>query len=313
MTELDPRIHVSVDHLRRLQAESAGLSFLPRHAAVSALNGRHGSRLRGRGLDFEEMRNYLPGDDIRAIDWKTTARTGSPYVKVMTEERDRPALLVVDQRMSMFFGSRLNMKSVTAAEAAVIAAYRVQAQGDRVGGIVFNDTEHQAFHPSRGQFGLNAFVSVLSQYNQKLSATRVAEPESSLNQMLGQVAKIAHHNHLVMVFSDFGGVDAATEQRLSGIAEHNDLVLMLVHDPVARNLKSDRPMSISDGHHQAELDLQNAEVTDAVREVTASRLDQILAWQQKINLSVLSLSTDQETLPQIRQLLGATVKRQRVR
>ena len=113
---MDTRIHVSLPHLRSLEGASRGLSFLPRQPSASVLNGRHASRLRGRGLNFEEMRDYLPGDDIRSIDWKATARTGSPHVRVFTEERDRPALLVVDQRMSMFFGSRLNMKSVTAAD-----------------------------------------------------------------------------------------------------------------------------------------------------------------------------------------------------
>ncbi|MEM8768786.1 MAG: DUF58 domain-containing protein, partial [Pseudomonadota bacterium] len=93
---LDPRIHVSLEHLRTLRGAAAGLSFLPRQPSRSALNGRHTSRLRGRGLNFEELRDYLPGDDIRAIDWKTTARTGKPHVRIFTEERDRPALLVVD-------------------------------------------------------------------------------------------------------------------------------------------------------------------------------------------------------------------------
>ena len=111
----DARIHVSLAHLRSLQGAAQGLSFLPRQPSASVLNGRHASRLRGRGLNFEEMRDYLPGNDIRSIDWKATARTGRPHVRVFTEERDRPALLVVDQRMSMFFGSQLNMKSVTAA------------------------------------------------------------------------------------------------------------------------------------------------------------------------------------------------------
>ena len=98
----DPRIHVSLAHLRGLQGAARGLSFMPRQPSASVLNGRHASRLRGRGLNFEEMRNYLPGDDIRSIDWKATARTGSPYVRVFTEERDRPAQVVVHQRMTMF-------------------------------------------------------------------------------------------------------------------------------------------------------------------------------------------------------------------
>ncbi len=128
----DPRVHVSLAGLRALEGRARTLSFAPRQPARSAMNGRHASRLRGRGLTFEELR---PGDDVRAIDWKTTARAGEPFVRVTTEERDRPALIVVDQRMSMFFGSVLNMKAVTAAEAAALAAFRIRDQGDRVGGI----------------------------------------------------------------------------------------------------------------------------------------------------------------------------------
>ena len=88
----------------------------------SILAGRHASRLRGRGLNFEEIRRYLPGDDTRNMDWKVTARMRKPHVRVYTEERDRPCLLVVDQRQSMFFGTRRCMKSVAAAEVAALAA-----------------------------------------------------------------------------------------------------------------------------------------------------------------------------------------------
>ena len=147
----DPRIHVSLARLRGLQGAARGLSFLPRQPSASVLNGRHASRLRGRGLNFEEMRDYLPGDDIRSIDWKATARTGTPHVRVFTEERDRPALLVVDQRMSMFYGSVLNLKSVTAAEAAAIAAFRILDAGDRVGGIVFDDEDLVEYVPKRSR------------------------------------------------------------------------------------------------------------------------------------------------------------------
>ena len=158
----DPRIHVTLAQLRGLEGPARGLSFLPQQASASVLNGRHASRLRGRGLNFEEMRHYLPGDDIRSIDWKATARTGTPHVRVFTEERDRPALLVVDQRMAMFFGSKLNPKSVTAAEAAAIAAFRILDAGDRVGGIVFNDTDLLEFVPKRSRRTVYALLESTS-------------------------------------------------------------------------------------------------------------------------------------------------------
>src|SRR5215468_9627102 len=134
-----PGVYVGFDDLLALEHRGRRVSFLPRQPVHSLLSGRFASRMRGRGLNFEEIRDYRPGDDVRAIDWKVTARLRAPHVRVFNEERDRPAVLLVDQRLSMFFGSRLAMKSVAAARAAAIAAWRVLGVGDRVGAIVFND------------------------------------------------------------------------------------------------------------------------------------------------------------------------------
>jgi uncharacterized protein (DUF58 family) len=311
---VDTRIHVSLPHLRALEGASRGLSFLPAQPSGSVLNGRHTSRLRGRGLNFEEMRDYLPGDDIRSIDWKATARTGSPHVRVFTEERDRPALLVVDQRMSMFFGSRLNMKSVTAAEAAAIAAFRILASGDRVGGIVFGDDEHLEFVPRRSRRTVFALLESIATMNSALHAERAAVPRAGgLNTILRNTARIAHHDHLVIVFSDFDGIDESTHRHLSGIARHNDLILVLVHDPLAREMVLERSAIIGNGGMQAEIDLGTAGIRDAVSAYTRGRLEQIENWQARINLSVLPLSAGEETLPQIRTLMGRLAPRTRLR
>jgi uncharacterized protein (DUF58 family) len=301
----DTRIHVSLAHLRSLQAAASGLSFLPRQPSASLLNGRHASRLRGRGLNFEEMRDYLPGDDIRSIDWKATARTGKPHVRVFTEERDRPALLVVDQRMSMFFGSQLNMKAVTAAEAAAITAFRVLNASDRVGGIVFNDDSQVDIAPRRSERTVFALLESIVQMNSALNAdkTVVAAP-ASLNGVLGSVARIAHHDHLIIVFSDFDGIDDTTHRRLSGIAAHNDVLLVLVYDPMAERIEPGSQTVIGDGHMQAEIDLGSASIRDAVSGYTRGRLEEIHGWQATINLSVLPLSSGEETLPQMRRLMG---------
>jgi uncharacterized protein (DUF58 family) len=138
---VDERVHVSLHRLMRLQHAAAGFSFLPRQPVTSLLSGRHASRLRGRGLNFEEIRAYQAGDDIRMIDWKVTARTREAHSRVFTEERDRPGLLLVDQRVNMFFGTRVYMKSVTAAEVAALSAWRLLKATDRVGALVFNDTQ----------------------------------------------------------------------------------------------------------------------------------------------------------------------------
>ena len=210
----DPRIYVSLAHLRGMEGAARGLNFLPRQPSGSVLNGRHASRLRGRGLNFEEMRNYLPGDDVRSIDWKATARTGTPHVRVFTEERDRPALLVVDQRMSMFFGTVLNLKSVTAAEAAAVAAFRILDVGDRVGGIVFDDDRQVEFPPRRSARAVHALLEATAEMNAALHADRRVDPApGSLNRVLESVARLAHHDHLVLIYSDFDGIDESTHRQ----------------------------------------------------------------------------------------------------
>ncbi len=310
----DPRIHVTLDHLRDLERKGRDLNFLPRQASASVLNGRHASRLRGRGLNFEEMRDYLPGDDIRSIDWKATARTGKPHVRVFTEERDRPALVVVDQRMSMFFGSRLNMKSTTAAEAAAIAAFRILDAGDRVGGIVFGDEQQREFPPRRQARTVYRLLESVAEMNAELHADRHVDPKPGrLNEVLKSIARIAHHDHLVLVFSDFDGIDETTHRHLSGISAHNDMILMLLHDPIARQLEPGENTVIGDSRMQAELDLGSGPIREAVTAQSRNRLDRIIKWQTEIKLSVFPLSAGEETLPQLRQLLGRLRPQRRVR
>ncbi len=310
----DPRIHVSLAHLRQLQGQARGLSFLPKQPSASVLNGRHASRLRGRGLNFEEMRDYLPGDDIRSIVWKATARTGSPHVRVFTEERDRPALLVVDQRMSMFFGSKLNMKSVSAAEAAAIAAFRILGAGDRVGGVVFDDEEQVEFKPRRSRRAVYALLETVSRLNVGLHADRdVRNEPGKLNSVLHSAARLAHHDHLIIVLSDFAGIDDDTRRHVSSMARHNDVVLMHVFDPASHDVVSDAKAVFGDATRQAEVDLGSDVVRSSLYEAADLRLQRIQDWQNEINLSVLPLSAGEETMPQIRRLLATAAPRRKIR
>ncbi len=301
---LDLRVGVTLAHLRSLEGQARELTFLPRQPARSVLNGRHASRLRGRGLNFEELRGYLPGDDVRAIDWKVTARTGEPHVRVMTEERDRPALIIVDQRMSMFFGSRLNMKSVTAAEAAALAAFRILDQGDRVGGIVFGDVQLAEIRPQRTRKALDRFLTALADANGLLRADSPTVRPMALNQVLRAAVRIAARNHLIIVLSDFDVVDDETRQLISGLARRNDLVLVLVSDPLAEELPEGLRLVVSDGQLQAEIDAGDSHTRHRLRDLTRGRLAAILDWQRTLGVPVLPLTAAEETLPQMRRLMG---------
>lgn len=309
-SSIDPRISIDLDHLRSFAGRARALSFLPRQPARSVLNGRHASRFRGRGLNFEELRGYAPGDDVRSIDWKVTARTGEPHIRVFSEERDRPALLVVDQRMSMFFGSRLNMKSVTAAETAALAAFRILDQGDRVGGIVFGDELITEIRPQRSHKAVDLLLSAVTGANSLLRADAPTVAPIALNRPLESVARIAKRDHLIIIVSDFDGVDARTESLLGGLSRHNDVLVCLVTDPIAEEIPAGLKIVVSDGELQAEIDT-GAEVTRrALSEFSSGRLAQIQGWTRRYGIPVLPLSAGEETMPQIRKFFGhAQVRR----
>lgn len=300
----DLRVRVTLSHLRNLEGRAKALSFLPRQPAASVMNGRHASRLRGRGLNFEELRDYLPGDDTRTIDWKVTARTGKPHMRVYTEERDRPALLVVDQRMSMFFGTRLNMKSVTAAEASALAAFRILDQGDRIGGIVFGDDAIAEIRPLRSRAALDRMLMAIERANTALHAEMPLVDPMSLNMPLQAVAKIAKRDHLIVIVSDFDGVDKITKLLLGGLARHNDIVLCPVTDPIAHEMPENLKLIISDGQLQAEIDTRSQTVRQHLVDVSQGRLADIMQWQREMGMAVLPLSAGEDTLRQMRILMG---------
>jgi len=300
----DPRIHVTAAGLMRLGGRARKLSLLPRQPSHSILNGRHASRLRGRGLNFEELRNYQPGDDVRSIDWKVTARTGEPHVRVYTEERDRPALLLVDQRMSMYFGSVSYMKSVVAAEAAAIVADRILAQGDRVGGIVFGDEAIAEHKPMRRPAALRRFLSSISDANALLSADRVVQDPIALNDVLRAATRIAKTNTLVMVFSDFDGLDDDSERMIRQLALSNDVILFNVSDNPDGDLALNARLAISDGLLQAELDLGDAATRQRVETVLKGRLNELFAWSRKYGFPVAPLNTLKPALDQLMYLFG---------
>ncbi|MGI9501206.1 MAG: DUF58 domain-containing protein, partial [Geminicoccaceae bacterium] len=223
---------------------------------------------------------------------------------VYTEERDRPAMILVDQRMSMFFGSKLNMKSVTAAETAALAAFSILDQGDRVGGIVFGDSTVAEIRPLRSRQRMEAFLSAIASANAALRADASVAAPITLNRPLEAAARIARRDHLVLVLSDFDGIDERTETILGGLARHNDVVLGLITDPLARDIPNDLRIIFSDGRLQAELDTSSGQVQRSLIEFSAGRLAKVLAWERKLGVPVLPLSAGEETMPQIRRFMG---------
>ncbi len=303
-------VHVELEDLVRLRHAASGFHLLPRQPLTSLLAGNRASRLRGRGLNFEEIRGYRPGDDSRNMDWKATARLRKPQVRVYTEERDRPALLVVDQRMGMFFGSKSRMKSVVAAEAAALAAWRVLEQDDRCGGILFGDQETRFIAPKRSRVTVLHLLRELVHLNRQLEVGRAAEDDpGALNRALEQTARVATHDHLVLLISDFNGYDAESERWLKRIAAHNDVVGLLVHDPLGRALPDVGRLTFADAGARLEVDTSDARTRARVLERFDELVDEARQFLRRIDVPLLTLTSEADVVEQVRAQLGGGPRR----
>jgi uncharacterized protein (DUF58 family) len=303
-TDKPPGVYANLDDLIRIQFKAHNFSFLPLQPVTSVLSGRYASRLRGRGLNFEEIRRYLPGDDIRTMDWKVTARTRSPHVRVYTEEKDRAILLVVDQRINMFFGTRDKLKSVTAAELAALSAWRAVAVGDRIGAVVFNDTELFDIQPQGSQKTVMSILGNVVHMNHALRADTQVEPNAGmLNRALEKALQLVSHDGLIVMISDFFGVDEQTERLTARMAEHNDVLALLVHDPIRLQPAGER-VTVSDGSLQMEIDFADKHVREKLAENYREEQEHITRFLNRLAAPLLMVSNQGDVVDQVRRLLG---------
>ncbi|EDP59338.1 DUF58 domain-containing protein [Vibrio sp. AND4] len=254
---LDPRIYCDYSRLVELQGQADSFSLLPRFKAGSALSGRHNSLFRGRGLNFEELRHYQLGDDIRNLDWKVTMRTGKPHVRSYSEEKDRNVIVCVDQRSAMFFASTEVMKSVVAAEIAAICGWRILKDGDRVGFVIASN--HSLVHSKaqRSQTDLLAQLKRLSQANQRLSVDSFDSDNVTFGHWMALIKRMKPSQSTLIFISDWHDCDAHHIDHLKQLQRHNDVLAVMVSDPLEQSLSQDITRTkwvIGDGRYQLSLD-----------------------------------------------------------
>ena len=304
-TTAETGVYARLEDLVALEYKAKGYSFLPRQPVHSVLSGRHSSRMRGRGLNFEELRGYLPGDDVRTIDWKVTARTREPHVRVYTEERDRPVLLIVDQRQSMFFGSQRAMKSTVAAEVAALGAWRVLAQGDRVGALVFDDQHVEEIRPHRSRRTVLRILGSVVEKNHALHAeSKTPRRPGMLNQALQAAERLCPHDYVVAIASDYDGVDDETERLVTRLAHRNDVIALPIWDPLTTHMPPGGQAVVSEGELQVEMDLGSEQARTRLLDLADKRLSRVLRWATERGVPVLPLTTAEDVPEQVRRLLG---------
>ena len=202
---------------------------------VRALDsGGYLSRIKGRGIEFDEARTYQEGDDLRTIDWRLTARTGKPHTKIFREERDRPVIIWLDLRRPMMFATQGAFKAVRAAQAAAMVAWSAVANGDRLGGLVFSEYEQVELRPRLGHRSALNFFNTLTESMFWEHEERNNEPEG--HRSLLRLTRVARPGSQIFLLSDFRGLAAPFEQHLRQLARHSDVSLMQFFDPVEKQL-----------------------------------------------------------------------------
>lgn len=297
-----------------LQRQAAkALAYVSHARSIAGISGLHLSKIRGRGIDFEEFRPYQAGDDIRLIDWRATARTGRAVTKVFREERERPVIIAIDQCSSMFFGSQVAFKSVIAAQAAALFCWLAIDNGDRVGGLVFSDTDASLVRPKRSRRSALHLLNQIFTFNQKLnekkenttdSEPQIADFNPGLAHALGQIRRITKPGSTLYVISDFATLDETALQYLNQLSRHNNVICCMVYDALEESLPTPGVYSITDGSSKGSINTYSSKARSRYKQQFEERVATIESDLERLKIRLIKLRTNQLVVEQVREWIA---------
>ena len=289
----EERIKVTLKTLLHLARSAATLS-LHRSGIQSQQSGGYLSRFKGRGMEFDEARLYQPGDDIRSIDWRVTARTGKTYTKLYREERERPVFISVDYREAMQFATRGVFKSVQAAKLSGLLAWIAQNNGDRVGGQIFSDQQCQELKPQNGKHAVLRFFNALVNFDNS------GQQEFTFERVMSRLTQHARPGSLVYIISDFRGFDAKAKNHLTQLARHSDVVLILIYDPLERRLPAKGRYRFTDEAKDVFIDTGDQQRVTQYQHKFIQRQHDLQEFAKQINLKFMQCSTLDDSVQVLR-------------
>ncbi len=298
-------------NLVRLRTLAPLLPLSRQKKVLSDMAGTYRSAMRGRGMDYAEVRQYQPGDDLRSMDWRVTARTGDAHVKVFREERERPVLLVCDLRAGMHFGSRRALKNVLAADLTALLAWAALDGGDRIGALLFNDEQELDLRPGTGR---KAVLRLLNELSSLPDSSAAAPDNNRLEQIFRHVRRIARPGTRVYILSDWDGFNDTCQQHLHSISRHCDVIALHISDPLEQQLPPPGLYPVSDGRQRLLLNTLNPELRQRYAELYRQQLSQLRSQLLGLQIPLISLSTaDPDPLPMLRAGLGLSPVRAEAR
>jgi uncharacterized protein (DUF58 family) len=272
------------------------------HAAV------HVSRFRGRGVDYAESRGYQPGDDIRQMDWRVTARTGRPHTKVFEEERERAVLLVVSGNPSLRFGTRVRFKSVQAARTAALIAWATAMAGDRVGAIGYGPGLNAEVKPGGGMRGALRCLRAFVEWD---AITRGATSTEPLSHALQRAQRLARPGTQIVLIGDGFDCDEAAAPALSLLADHCDVAAVLLSDPLEHRAPPPARYAVQSDSGRALLDFAVAGTRSRWPQLFDERRAAFMQMFKHRGLRCAVLDTSEEPENVLRTLLGFDARRKK--
>ena len=297
--------------LIRLRYAAREISDLADNKTSNPLAGLLTSNFRGRGIDFAEVRVYQPGDDVRTIDWRVTARTQVAHTKLFQEEKERPVLILTDQSASMFFGSQVTFKSVLAARTAALIAWASLEAGDRVGGIVFSEQGHREIRPRRSKHSVLRLLNELNDFNHALkrdSATMDATySDNYFTEALGNVRRVSKHGSVIYIISDFNNFSEESRIHLQPLAQHNDVIGIHVSDRLEQQLPSPDMYSITNGSQRTRINTASRKHRQAYEQGFQQQLAGIQEEFMRVKSPLLTLQTHHSIVEGLNRQAGMAV------
>jgi len=299
----DDIVRVKLSTLIGLNRDAATLPLIS-NSVKAQMAGGHLSAFRGRGMEYHESRPYQPGDDIRSIDWRVTARSGQTHTKVYREERERPVLLWLDLTRSMFFGTQVCFKSVLASKLAALLAWSSVQHGDRLGYLVFSEQQHIEFRPTRGKHAALQFIQQLVAHPAwDMDDTSVGEHQPGLHALM-RLRQVTRPGSLLVLFSDFRFLNNDCRGQLVELARHNDIVMIHTYDPLEQVLPPPGYYRITDGVSSVAVDTANPEVRAKYQQRYAEQQQEFQQLCNELGLYKLDIATDDDMIAELRSGMG---------
>ena len=283
--------YASLKDLISLRGYAGKIDLNRKLAATARLTGNHHSRFRGRGMDYQESRTYQPGDDIRNMDWRVTARAGKPHTKLYEDERERPVFLLLDLSPQMFFASQGSLKSVIAAKTAALISWAAAARGDRIGGILLNQNYHE-LRPKTGHHGVLQLLHALAEYADPFPGLDADETNNcSFGGGLERIQRIARPGSQIFFISDFLSLNHSDSKILMQLRQHNDLIAIQIRDGLEQTPPPAGQYLVTDGKQDAIINTHSRQGYDNYHQFFAKQQKVIEKLFSQYSIPLLHLAT----------------------